>query len=166
MKQIRNGVFETNSSSTHSITITLKEDKFIDPQQVYSNVVSFGKYGWESERYDTPNEKLNYVFTLIQYHLDEEIEYTAREEYDSKVALAVFSSKYFKWLKELFFEYTGKELSVEYPCKGYCPLGYVDGRSSDILDEWWAKDEKKFKENMKDFIFNKKYGFVTDNDNH
>lgn len=57
MIQIRSGVFETNSSSTHSICIpkkTNKIDTFVE--------FRFGEYGWENRRVDdTPS----YLYTAI-----------------------------------------------------------------------------------------------------
>jgi hypothetical protein len=44
MRQTRNGVFETNSSSTHSISIS-GNDKFIYPK--FIPTIEFGEYGWE-----------------------------------------------------------------------------------------------------------------------
>lgn len=51
--QIRQGVFETNSSSTHSITLCLKSDweDFINGKTMVGSggevLVAFGKYGQE-----------------------------------------------------------------------------------------------------------------------
>lgn len=57
MIQIRNNVFETNSSSTHSICIP-KKTKKID------NFVHFGlgEYGWANERVD---DTASYLYTAI-----------------------------------------------------------------------------------------------------
>jgi hypothetical protein len=57
-------------------------------------------------------------------------------------------------------------LSVEEGGSDWSPAGYIDHQSTDILDEWWSDDEGTFKDSMKDFIFNSKYGLTTDNDNH
>lgn len=58
MIQIRQGVFETNSSSTHSICIPKKCDKII-------NHVDFriGEYGWENDEADPAS----YLYTGILY---------------------------------------------------------------------------------------------------
>jgi hypothetical protein len=56
MKQIRRGVFETNSSSTHSICI---QKKPATPRSIH---FTFGEYGWEQRTvYDTAS----YLYTLI-----------------------------------------------------------------------------------------------------
>lgn len=59
MIQIRQGVFETNSSSTHSIVIPKKTDK--TAQYIEFHI---GEYGWENEKVlDTPS----YLYTAILY---------------------------------------------------------------------------------------------------
>lgn len=57
MIQVRNGVFETNSSSTHSICIPKKTNR-IDTYVEFG----IGEYGWENRRVDdTPS----YLYTAI-----------------------------------------------------------------------------------------------------
>jgi len=75
MIQIRKGVFETNSSSSHALVYRSKNPSIIDPtdkiQYYYADKegyipVNFGKYDWTRE---TPlkrwYEKLNYLMTHI-----------------------------------------------------------------------------------------------------
>lgn len=67
MVQIRRSVFETNSSSTHSITVAKKA-----PREPSSLVVSddgyihvkLGGYGWEFRTLATQGEKLSYLLTM------------------------------------------------------------------------------------------------------
>lgn len=64
MRQIRSGVFETNSSSVHSICI--QKDKNITlPNSVYFGT---GEYGWEFDCVDTAS----YLYTLILNSEDKE----------------------------------------------------------------------------------------------
>jgi len=73
MIQIRKGVFETNSSSTHSVSISRKNNKYYDPSNLnvfideYDNKVhvKFGEFGWEIESYNLPYEKLQYIVTML-----------------------------------------------------------------------------------------------------
>lgn len=60
MIQVRNGVFETNSSSTHSLCISKKEivDKPLH-MEFY-----LGHFGWEESEYDTSD----YIYTAIIAH--------------------------------------------------------------------------------------------------
>jgi hypothetical protein len=56
MKQIRSNVFETNSSSTHSIAISKKP--VVIGKYIYFDI---GEYGWENDVADTAN----YLYTAI-----------------------------------------------------------------------------------------------------
>ena len=65
-RTIRRGVFETNSSSTHSVTI--REDipspalKVEDDNKVHAE---FDEFGWEWEHYFTAKSKLSYALTMV-----------------------------------------------------------------------------------------------------
>lgn len=77
MRKIRTSVFETNSSSVHSISISSKEisthsryqkeklgDLRVDKK---TNKVPcrFGNYGWEIAMYTTQQSKLSYLLTMV-----------------------------------------------------------------------------------------------------
>ena len=149
---IRKGGCETNSSSMHSLCFNkenIKLELYI-PEVIN---VEFGEFGWGYEELKTILEKLSYVITSIQY-------------YDSNVAYVhdLFKSKYFIWLKEMVFEHTGSVINIiENDDKTY--LGYVDHQSTDTLNDFWSNDEKEFKENMKNIIFNENCYIIIDNDN-
>lgn len=59
MYQIRKGVFETNSSSTHSICISRAEAKIPTGKTVH---FCMGEYGWEN---DTVYDTASYLYTGI-----------------------------------------------------------------------------------------------------
>ena len=69
MLQIRKNVFETNSSSTHSICISKKPIDVPTGKMVY---FSFGSYGWKN---DTVNNTASYLYTGIMdnYNRDENL---------------------------------------------------------------------------------------------
>jgi hypothetical protein len=73
--------------------------------------------------------------------------------------------KEFTWLKEAVEQHCGQILEVK-SLGGWSPLGYVDHQSNDVLDKFLSDNELEFKVKILDFIFNEKYGFETDNDNH
>jgi hypothetical protein len=64
---IRDAVFETNSSSSHSVTVSasdMRDDSF--PQHMLRDgriEVSLGEFGWEKSTYREPLEKLSYLLT-------------------------------------------------------------------------------------------------------
>jgi hypothetical protein len=62
MKTItRQSVFETNSSSTHSISISDKSDfTTIHPEADGNIYLNGGEFGWEVEEYRDPLTKANY----------------------------------------------------------------------------------------------------------
>lgn len=59
MKQIRKSVFETNSSSTHSICIA-KDVELIIPKSIH---FEFGEFGWEYNTLRSISEKASYLYT-------------------------------------------------------------------------------------------------------
>jgi len=73
MKTIRQGVFETNSSSTHSISIDENATVFssITPDKNGNIVLTGGEFGWEFETYYSPLVKANYCALDIGDNVDE-----------------------------------------------------------------------------------------------
>lgn len=63
MRQIRFGVFETNSSSTHSICITKSRNaEMFFPEKLYFRCQDFG---WEERRLETAEDKAAYLYAGI-----------------------------------------------------------------------------------------------------
>ena len=60
MIQTRQGVFETNSSSTHSIVVCRRNT----PKEYGFLFISIGEYGWEVNTLTTPSERASYFYTL------------------------------------------------------------------------------------------------------
>lgn len=74
-EQTRKGVFETNSSSVHTITISKKGyDKSIIPEVL---VFTFGEFGWEVDKLSSVYEKASYLYTSLNNveDRDEKIEF-------------------------------------------------------------------------------------------
>jgi hypothetical protein len=147
LKKIRKGVFETNSSSMHSVCIS-GTDRYTNFQNDTISVYT-DEYGWGYDKLTSTQEKLSYVITAMQY-------YDGVGEVDD-----LSKSTYFQWLKEMVSDYSGCELEVLGK-----DMGYIDHQSTDMLDEYWSQNEDEFKSNMKDLIFNNKYTIIIDNDNH
>lgn len=68
MKTIRHNTFETNSSSTHSITID--REHYPNKQIPKTVTVEGSKFGWEHERFNDFVRKASYFWTLAQYNND------------------------------------------------------------------------------------------------
>lgn len=73
MKQIRNNIFETNSSSTHSVSLHNSSkpenliydlEAYVDPADHYIHV-PFGEFGWGYDEYEDSYNKLQYLLTMI-----------------------------------------------------------------------------------------------------
>lgn len=66
-KQIRRSVFETNSSSVHSITIALTDSYKNVIESLPDNTIGFrsGEFGWNYEEYDSVDDKASYLWTGI-----------------------------------------------------------------------------------------------------
>ena len=175
MKTIRRNVFETNSSSTHSVSVSNKNsdycgnnclDSFID----YDNRVHvrFGEFGWEIDSYRTPYEKLQYIVTML-----------AETEGRSVLTTSdFFETKGFKLINEavgyychcdgIWIDSNMKMSCYEWDNKTYCYLnhdGYIDHQScedydsvQDFLDDYGV--------DINQFLFDNGVVVHTDNDNH
>jgi hypothetical protein len=156
-RQIRKSVFETNSSSTHSIYISNKEC-VLDRLPVDDGVcrIYSGEFGWEFRDYYGAASKasycMTYIFQMAQYYDTEEKIYKYNME---------FSKHLLDMLTEVIMENT-KAKSVEYVKEedNYYPYGYIDHQSSGVCGRAFEN-----KEALKNFIFNPKSYLHTSNDN-
>ena len=140
MKQIRRGVFETNSSSVHSLQIS-KDG--LEPSNLKINKdgyieVEFGEFGKDYKIYNTQYEKLQYLLSFIAY---------SRGLYESPSDLEDLYETYdFNDVCDTICEYTG--------AKGIVIIGdtdaYIDHQSMDdcVIDYWYT-------DQVLNFIFNK-----------
>lgn len=61
-RQVRRGIFETNSSSTHAICIAKGEYR----HNSFSHIdFEIGEFGWENDEYDSLYNKASYLITAI-----------------------------------------------------------------------------------------------------
>ena len=65
MKTIRNNVFETNSSSTHSLCIGVGEKEFPILDDQNNVVIHLSTYGWEIDSYYGLEDRMSYVFSYL-----------------------------------------------------------------------------------------------------
>lgn len=126
MKTIRQGTFETNSSSCHSITVPRKNVAIpITAQEI---IVGIGEYGWEFETYNTPKEICGYLYTAIcsLYKLD-------YKKYTDKIdkVLADNTKTKIVWEEPKWSHSYNEDGSINYT---WLEGGYID--HSDELEEW------------------------------
>jgi hypothetical protein len=152
MKQIRKGVFETNSSSTHSICIA-KEAELTIPKSLHFD---FGEFGWECDTLRSLGEKATYLYTgliaekrkddaekIFELLRSKGIEVTAEEP--------IFENRSYTNSEGKLVEYTSSENT-----------GYVD-HSDELTDFLNAvcEDENK----LMNYLFSDLSFIITGNDN-
>lgn len=140
MKLIRNGAFETNSSSCHSVTV--------NDTGVYEGIVPSDDgtiyltphgFGWEQETYVDSMTKMAYVWIDIAHD-------PAKMERFRRVVYA----------------HTGATDVVMQPTSECIyTYGYIDHQSKGVTDNLFCSDHT-----LKVFLFSPNSTLVTDNDNH
>lgn len=139
MKNIRKGVFETNSSSTHSICIA-KNVELEFPKKLH---LEFGEFGWEHQTLGSISEKASYL-------------YTASHNYGNEGQTETIIG----YLEEKGIDVTKEEPSE----KQYAweSSGYVDhgGELVDFINDLCEDKEKLYR-----FLFSPFSFIITGNDN-
>lgn len=166
MKVIRNSVWETNSSSMHTVSIKGKKDitKYAFVGDSESLAVYLDEYGWSGPDCDDFMSKLAYAMCMVlmtEYpgfnYWDEDftVNQTVLESLDGYQLLLNAVRTQFPECEEIVI----KKL------RGYYPYGYIDHQSCedysslrDFLEDWNLTAER--------YLFD--YGVVVhiDNDNH
>lgn len=145
MRKIRTGVFETNSSSSHSICIDDKTfilDTLI-PDADGVITIKPGQFGWEWKKYNDANAKASYCLTGTLYVEDRQI---ALDNIRSVIQT------------QTLCEYVN--LVEPKPNIAYDTWDYIDHQSVGILDKiLFDKDQ------LRQFIFNRKSWLLLGNDN-
>ena len=155
MKQVRQGLFETNSSSVHSLSIRGK-DSLVTVTHLKGE---FGEFGWGYERLEYPDVKLSYILTGIVAPIDNTYYITSKDdnlETFEKVKHLFLNSEKFKWLNEAVLEVTGEEIYFDWD--EIKDFGYIDHQSMssccpDALYDFWSLDKEQFQKNMIIIIF-------------
>ena len=142
MKKVRRGIFETNSSSSHSISIASGDNW---AGKITDNItIETGEYGWEYERYSDFYSKASYALTWCKQYGSEQ-----------QVSMLRKVIKEYTGSKKVTFKKSGGDGEWDYD------WGYIDYRSNEVGEEAF-KDEKT----LKQFLFNRASVVITDNDNH
>lgn len=159
MQQVRSNVFETNSSSTHSLVLSneglLQEVPF--PKHILEKGVidvESGEYGWEQEYYSGAWDKLSYLYTDAMMA----VPHDKREETDPNT----FVSEKLDLIREAIKLHTGMECNFLKSNDSYSPFGYIDHQSVGECYEVWENGIQ----GVINFVFNPNSYFETDNDNH
>lgn len=173
MKTVRTNVFETNSSSVHTVCLlppTDADKRKPLPTDENNNVVgSFNEFGWDGNC-STPGDKLSYLLVMIWETLPDiakpdDASIFCANETERKNAIEIIKDTVgFKIIEKVLKEYGGYNglvISSDYD-------GYIDHQScetyetlNDFLEDWGIHDE----EGIYDFIVGPSY-ITIDNDNH
>ena len=138
MKKIRNGIFETNSSSTHSITlgdfVPTKNMTGWLPDEDGNYHIAYGEFGWGPDEYNDCMTKASYALTFAKddEHKDELLKSALA---DVGIAPVVFDGDAYN--------------------------AYIDHQSSHVGALLFES-----KENLLRFIFDSDSVLTIDNDNH
>lgn len=142
MKKIRKGMFETNSSSTHTIIIT--ENK-CDPGPAVD--FRIGEFGWEFDTISSIDAKASYLYTM---------------------ACEIYGRDVYQDLYERLVKY-GVDCECSVPAKiehssygDYLNNGYVDhaSESADFVDAIFHNDRRLIR-----YLFSDESFVITGNDN-
>ena len=149
MKQIRKNVFETNSSSCHSLVIS-KDDYGPNHIPTFLNFDADEDYGWEQYCLSTDEEKASYLYTaMLNCDMGAQAkEFKRKLEEDFKIKIFVpdykrETNKYSDW------EYWNCRGSVDHA-----------GELIPFINEILENDDK-----LKRFLFDDKSKIYTGNDN-
>lgn len=153
MKKIRLKVYETNSSSSHSIHISNEVavyDSFTVPDDGVLTITGYSEFGWEIDDHSDPATKAIYAWLQAQYSGDDAFKH-------KKMVLDVIKAH--TGAREVHIPYD-PEADWDSPRQGYIDHQstiYEDATMGDIFETPVA---------LKNFIFNPESFLHTDNDNH
>lgn len=165
MKKIRQKTFETNSSSTHSLTfggdvayhrwIESKGDTKFDEKIEIDATVGFG---WEEETFTDSNSLASYLWIwLVDIRLGEEDVVTLREH---PMIISFFNGINRRTLHPISFEDV-----VDTDRETYNIDGYIDHQSNDLVDKELELWNGSFDDFVEYFVWSCEVQLQTDNDN-
>lgn len=161
MRQIRNCVFETNSSSTHSVTIKhkgLSKNCIHISKDGYIHT-HFDEYGWEIRDYADQEDRLSYLVTMLAEKNDSRIWCFSEKEIRETIK-NLMKTYDFNRLSDEIGEYAGCRGVIIDPSEGYIDHQSHEGYRTfqDFLDDYDT--------DIVEFVFGRGNIVHTDNDNH
>lgn len=162
-RQIRVGVFESNSSSTHSVSIYNSSKRVFSDIPRDSEIILDDSHIYGTDIFDELG-KLNYVVTMLASIVEincEDDEMDMIESFDEMVNL-----NWFRWLAEVVKEESNTEVVYKCPVRysgknnpfPYYSTTYDEDDSIESIFTGYKLDimydETQFKERVKDIIYN------------
>lgn len=188
MKIIREGVYETNSSSSHSIVIKRKKVHEMNIPLGLANYkvsemgdVSYSEEQIDIDRHYTQVDKLRFMLNILASiceHLYNDNKMFVNYDYDNPNRHSyeymeqfweeMISSVYFKTLEDVVYEETGTHIEFVRPQSDYIPFYSAiyseDQDIEDILEiDTDNLDIDKFKRKLKEIIFDEDIVIVNAN---
>lgn len=171
-KIVRSNTFETNSSSTHSLTIINKkfESGELPISSSYTCTLEGQEFPWGeySYQYITELGKARFMLNIIATHIEDKYMWknVLNKTYEDTNFEEFIKENPFVWFKEVLEEETGTEFEFVKPenakyfpyYSGICLEDDLDG----IIEIDWYNEEK-FKERVKQIVFNKNIVIVNSN---
>lgn len=162
---VRENVFESNSSSCHSLAFS--KDSLLQPCCMEVNddnkiAVELGEFGWGYDAYTDQYNKLSYLLTMCI----ECTEAVTEEEF--------YESEEFKKINDTIAEYchcdgiiivhSGLHTRKDWDGKDYLDFdGYIDHQSMYVSVDAFLDD---YHTDIINFVFNPGVMLIIDNDNH
>lgn len=160
--KVRSGVFETNSSSTHSLVLSSDMTNMMEPPLPDSVLnegvlhVFSGEFGWERETYYDVSSKLSYLYTdAMRNRYDDD-----EEKVDPNDPELIEDNSKLKLLVDAVKEYAGVGV-IFHKENGTYPFGYIDHQSYGECSKVWHAGVQ----GVIRFVFSSDSWFETDNDN-
>ena len=184
MKTIRNSVFETNSSSMHSFSISNATPSITQFNDLHIEIDASGEYDWGPGEVSTPEEKLDYAIVAMLTLNVEKLDGEDPDENEKQVVRFAKGAKLLERVRKYLsdIEWTFKShgvyitwadnlFRIDQHTRGYVQIeyyGYIDHQSNPYNDyeskqiaDWAMNDP----ESLFNFCFNNSY-ITLDNDNH
>ena len=164
-KVIRNSVFETNSSSCHSVSVRGKSESNYYARIIVNGdtvEVELDEYGWSGYPCDDFDSKLAYALSMVLH-----TEYQGFDHWDENFRVnqeKLEKCAGYKLLLDAINKHGDCEKIIIKPKVGFYPYGYIDHQSyenydslQDFLDDWNVDAER--------FLFDDNVVVHIDNDN-
>ena len=148
MRQVRMSVFETNSSSTHSVCITRNRHTEVYPEKLYFRCQNFG---WEERKLDTPEDKAAYLYAAMLSLYD-------RDEVEAA------KNKIFTILGDVGVDCEFEPAEYYGKSTRWCKSAYVDHACEDDLPRF-VESVLKGRGRLLRFLFSGESFVLTGNDN-
>lgn len=156
MIKIRISVFETNSSSSHSLVYSNKDRGYCYDLPVDENgvlVIPFGEFGWGPEILKTPIEKLSYFITDHAPYIEDD----DKMDWDELIELVLKKSEHIRDVIKIIKSNCPQVREIKFEkASDYWVLGYVDHQSCGTSNDAAS---------IEDLIFNNSVLVLIDNDN-